>query len=80
MIPPAYACGVSRYIKEMIKICEWGKNEMSAFNLLGTALFRKIHEGGTWQCLVRYERAYQKEDVPHFYPTRTLNLAIESKI
>ena len=44
MIPPAYACGVSRYIKEMIKICEWGKNEMSAFNLLRTAPIQK----NTW--------------------------------
>ena len=34
MIPPAYPCGASRYVKEMIKICEWVKNEMSAINLL----------------------------------------------
>ena len=35
-----------------------------------TALCRKIHGGETWQFIVLYERAYQKEDVTHFYPTR----------
>ena len=34
MIPPAYPCGASRYVKKIIKICEWVKNEMSALNLL----------------------------------------------
>ena len=35
------------------------------------------HGGGTWQFLVLYERAYQKEDVPHFYATRKRNLSTE---
>ena len=34
MIPLAYPCGASRYVKGMIKIWEWLKNEMSALNLL----------------------------------------------
>ena len=34
MIPPAYPCVTSRYVKKVIKICEWVKNEKSALNLL----------------------------------------------
>ena len=34
MIPSAHPCGASRYVKKMIKICEWVKNEKSALNLL----------------------------------------------
>ena len=34
MIPPAYPCVASRYVKKVIKICEWVKNEKSALNLL----------------------------------------------
>ena len=39
-------------------------------------LFQPMHYaekymgGETWQFLVLYERAYQKEHVPPFYPTR----------
>ena len=40
MIPLAYPHGASRYVKEMIKICEWVKNEMSALNLLCNGLYR----------------------------------------
>ena len=39
MIPSAYPCAVSRYVKNVIKICEWGKNEKSALNLLCIALY-----------------------------------------
>ena len=34
MIPPAYPCVAFRYVKKVIKICEWVKNEKSALNLL----------------------------------------------
>ena len=38
MIPPAYPCVASRYVKKVIKICEWVKTEKSALNLLCIAL------------------------------------------
>ena len=38
MIPPAYPCVSSRYVKKGIKICEWVKNEKSALNLLCNAM------------------------------------------
>ena len=34
MIPPAYPCVASKYVKKVIKKCEWVKNEKSALNLL----------------------------------------------
>ena len=38
MIPSAYPCVSSRYVKKGIKICEWVKNEISALNLLCNAM------------------------------------------